>query len=479
MTTRPCTQVASIRYQENSCDYFERIRHLDFPILLDSNAHASNGRFDIIAAQPAALLSSLSKKRLKHTTNSESIDFFDLSEVNSPHSFELINTAIDRFTTKDSCHEHSPFVSGAIGVFSYDFGMPLNQLPAPEQSDWPSLIIGIYQWAIVQDHQQRLAWLLADPKYDDSKFDLLLKSLETDISKPAFLSLKLTSEWQLNGNKEDYEKAFSRSKAFINAGDCYQINVAQQFTASYQGDTWQAYKQLRTVSPTPFAVYFELPQSALVSLSPERFIQVDQTVVKTQPIKGTRKRVNNTLEDAKLMAELSGSEKDRAENLMIVDLMRNDIGKCCELGSVNVPSLFQIETHPNVHHMVSTVKGDLKESSPYQSLRLLRKTLPGGSVTGAPKRRSMEIIDQLENFSRSIYCGSVAYINNSGDMDSNILIRSLLFSQQDEHASGQVNCWGGGGIVADSELEAEYQESLHKINNLLTALASNPKAKEY
>ena len=179
------------------------------------------------------------------------------------------------------------------------------------------------------------------------------------------------------------------------------------------------------------------------------------------------------------MAELSGSEKDRAENLMIVDLMRNDIGKCCELGSVNVPSLFQIETHPNVHHMVSTVKGNLKESSPYQSLRLLRKTLPGGSVTGAPKRRSMEIIDQLENFSRSIYCGSVAYINNSGDMDSNILIRSLLFSQQDEHASGQVKCWGGGGIVADSELEAEYQESLHKINNLLTALASNPKAKEY
>ena len=479
MTTRPCTQVASIHYLENSCDYFERIRHLDFPILLDSNAHASNGRFDIIAAQPAALLSSLSKKRLKHTTNSEPIDFFYLSEVNSPHSFELINTAIDRFTTKDSCHEHSPFVSGAIGVFSYDFGMPLNQLPAPEQSDWPSIIIGIYQWAIVQDHQQQLAWLIADPKYDDSKFDLLLKSLETDISKPTFLSLKLTSEWQLNGNKEDYEKAFNRSKAFINAGDCYQINVAQQFTASYQGDTWQAYKQLRTVSPTPFAVYFELPQSALVSLSPERFIQVDQTVVKTQPIKGTRKRVNNTLEDAKLMAELSGSEKDRAENLMIVDLMRNDIGKCCELGSVNVPSLFQIETHPNVHHMVSTVKGDLKESSPYQSLRLLRKTLPGGSVTGAPKRRSMEIIDQLENFSRSIYCGSVAYINNSGDMDSNILIRSLLFSQQDEHSSGQVNCWGGGGIVADSELEAEYQESLHKINNLLTALASNPKAKEY
>ena len=179
------------------------------------------------------------------------------------------------------------------------------------------------------------------------------------------------------------------------------------------------------------------------------------------------------------MAELSGSEKDRAENLMIVDLMRNDIGKCCEIGSVNVPSLFQIETHPNVHHMVSTVEGDLKENSTYQSLRLLRNTLPGGSVTGAPKRRSMEIIDQLENFSRTIYCGSVAYINNSGDMDSNILIRSLLFSQQKENSSGQVSCWGGGGIVADSELEAEYQESLHKINNLLTALASSPKAKKY
>lgn len=473
MTTRPCIQVASIRYLENSCDYFERIRHLDFPILLDSNAHASNGRFDITAAQPAALLSSVAMEGLKHTSGNENIDFFDLSQVDSSHSFELINTAIDRFTTKDCCHEHSPFVSGAIGVFSYDFGMPLNQLAAPEQTGWPSLIVGIYQWAIVQDHQQRLAWLLADPKYDYNKFDRLLTSLEADISKPVFPTLTLTSEWQLNGDQADYEQAFNKSKEFINAGDCYQINFAQQFTASYQGDTWQAYKQLRTVSPTPFAVYFELPQSALVSLSPERFIQVNQTAVKTQPIKGTRKRANNSLEDAKLMAELSGSEKDRAENLMIVDLMRNDIGKCCELGSVKVPSLFQIETHPNVHHMVSTVEGSLPENTTLGSLHLLSSTLPGGSVTGAPKRRSMEIIDQLENFSRSIYCGSVAYINNSGDMDSNILIRSLLFSQQDEKPSGQVNCWGGGGIVADSELEAEYQESLQKINNLLTALATN------
>ncbi|MBE87785.1 MAG: aminodeoxychorismate synthase, component I [Verrucomicrobiales bacterium] len=473
MTTRPCIQVAPIPYLDSSCNYFERIRHLDFPILLDSNAKASNGRFDIIAAQPVALLSSVPTKALNYVASNEPIDFFDLSQADSYDSFELINTAIGRFTTKNSCHDHSPFVSGAIGVFSYDFGMPLNQIAAPDQGHWPSLVVGIYQWAIVQDHQQRLAWLLADPKYDHNKFDRLATSLERDIAKQDRPALTLTSEWQLNGSKEDYQQAFNRSKAFINAGDCYQINFAQQFTASYQGDTWQAYKQLRTVSPTPFAVYFELPQSALVSLSPERFIQVNQTAVKTQPIKGTRKRANNGLEDAKLMAELSGSEKDRAENLMIVDLMRNDIGKCCELGSVNVPSLFQIETHPNVHHMVSTVKGSLPENSTLESLRLLSNTLPGGSVTGAPKRRSMEIIDQLENFSRSVYCGSVAYINNSGDMDSNILIRSLLFSQQDEHSSGQVNCWGGGGIVADSELEAEYKESLHKINNLLTALASN------
>lgn len=475
MTTRPCTQVTSIPYHSNSCDYFERIRHLDLPILLDSNANATNGRFDIIAAQPVAVLSSWLREDFSSIANRDSIEYIHLSEAYfNAHGFELINETLNRYTTKNSCHEHSPFVSGAIGVFSYDFGMPLNAIKAPEQKpSWPSLIIGIYQWAIVQDHQQQLAWLLADPKCSSDRVKTLLTVLNKRTRSQEIQLLTLTSEWHVNGNKDAYSQLFEKTKDFINAGDCYQINFAQQFSAHYEGDPWQAYRQLRTVSPTPFAVYFELPHSALASLSPERFIQVNETTVKTQPIKGTRKRANNSLEDATLMAELSGSEKDRAENLMIVDLMRNDLGKSCVLGSVKVPSLFQIETHPNVHHMVSTVEGQLTRSDTIDSLTLLLNTLPGGSVTGAPKRRSMEIIDQLENFSRSIYCGSVAYINNSGDMDSNILIRSLLFSEDQKRHFGQVNCWGGGGIVADSEVEAEYQESLQKINNLLTALASN------
>ena len=271
---------------------------------------------------------------------------------------------------------------------------------------------------------------------------------------------------------------------YIEQGDCYQVNFAQQMSAQYSGDSWQAYKKLRNVSPTPFAAFFQTPQASLISLSPERFIQVQDKQVQTQPIKGTRKRGGSAQEDVKLMSELSGSQKDRAENLMIVDLMRNDLGKCCKQGSIKVPKLFQIETHPNVHHLVSTVTAELSDTSVSASLSLLQNSLPGGSVTGAPKKRAMEIIDELENFSRSIYCGSVAYITNSGNMDSNILIRSLLLTktmadtdyagdEKDDVNSknGVVHCWGGGGIVADSKAELEYEESLQKIRNILDTLS--------
>jgi para-aminobenzoate synthetase component 1 len=208
-----------------------------------------------------------------------------------------------------------------------------------------------------------------------------------------------------------------------------------------------------------------------MSLSPERFIQIKNQQVQTQPIKGTRKRGATDEEDKALISDLSNSEKDKAENLMIVDLMRNDLGKCCKQGSIKVPTLFEIETHPNVHHLVSTVTAELPQTGVSASLELLKSSLPGGSVTGAPKKRAMEIIDELESFSRSIYCGSVAYIDNSGNMDSNILIRSLLLSKEVNEENGIVRCWGGGGIVADSKAELEYEESLQKIRNLLDALS--------
>ena len=462
MNTKPRANTVDIPYMQDSCSYFERLHHLPYPVLLDSNAQASAGRFDIITAAPASIIS---------------------SEANTDNDglFTQINKDISTYTTSGAQHLSAPFVSGAIGVFSYDLGMQLNGLETNNSSQWPLLIVGVYQWAIVQDHQEQQAWLLADPKQDESLTAELLGLItnkQTVEEKP----FTLTSHWQSSANTENYTKLFDSAMNYIEQGDCYQVNFAQQMSAQYKGDSWQAYKKLRKVSPTPFAAYFETDQACLMSLSPERFIQVNGLQVQTQPIKGTRKRGATADEDKALIAELSGSEKDRAENLMIVDLMRNDLGKCCKQGSIKVPKLFEVESHPNVHHLVSTVTAELPQASVSASLALLKSSLPGGSVTGAPKKRAMEIIDELESFSRTIYCGSVVYIDNSGNMDSNILIRSLLLTKEAEYEetgsieaesveTGTIECWGGGGIVADSKAELEYEESLQKIRNILEALS--------
>ncbi|MDA8962612.1 aminodeoxychorismate synthase component I [Pseudomonadales bacterium] len=452
MNTQPRANTVDIPYMQDSCRYFERLRHLPYPVLLDSNAQASAGRFDIITAAPASIISS------KANSNKDAL-------------FAQINEKISTYTSCGASHVSAPFVSGAIGVFSYDLGMQLNDLDTHVSAPWPLLVVGVYQWAIVQDHQQQQSWLLSDPKQDQAITDGLMTLINNNQDNTAAESFTLTAPWQSSNNIESYNTRFNAAMNYIEQGDCYQVNVAQQMSAEYKGDSWQAYKKLRQTSPTPFAAYFETPQACLMSLSPERFIQVKDQQVQTQPIKGTRKRGATADEDKALIAELSSSEKDRAENLMIVDLMRNDLGKCCEQGSIKVPKLFDVESHPNVHHLVSTVTAKLCRTGVSASLELLKSSLPGGSVTGAPKKRAMEIIDELENFSRSIYCGSMVYIDNSGNMDSNILIRSLLLSRDDNQQTGTVKCWGGGGIVADSKAELEYEESLQKVRNILDALS--------
>jgi para-aminobenzoate synthetase component 1 len=452
MNTKPQANAVDIAYMPDSCRYFERLRHLPYPVLLDSNAQASAGRFDIITASPASIISSE-------------------AHSNNDALFAQINEDISNYTSNGAKHLNAPFVSGAIGVFSYDLGMQLNDLKTDTNTAWPMLIVGVYQWAIVQDHQQQQSWLLSDPKQDKRLTDALWTLINNNPENTDTQSFNLTSAWQTSADKASYNTLFNSAMNYIAQGDCYQVNVAQQMSAGYEGDSWQAYKKLREVSPTPFAAYFETPQASLMSLSPERFIQIKNQQVQTQPIKGTRKRGATDEEDKALISDLRNSEKDKAENLMIVDLMRNDLGKCCKQGSIKVPTLFEIETHPNVHHLVSTVTAELPQTGVSASLELLKSSLPGGSVTGAPKKRAMEIIDELESFSRSIYCGSVAYIDNSGNMDSNILIRSLLLSKEVNEENGIVRCWGGGGIVADSKAELEYEESLQKIRNLLDALS--------
>lgn len=489
----PNLRKRSLPYHNDGTHYFEQVSPFSYPVFFDSNAASSNGRFDIISAAPCALLTSGTDvespdnsieltDQINITLAQTSITAID-EDYSNEKIVETVDQLISTHTTNAVAEKDLPFVAGLIGLLSYDFGLTRHTLNHSKEYRHPNILVGIYQWAIVIDHTKKRCHLVADLKLPQPHWNSLLSLLENTHSNAnqKLLNFELTETWQSNLVKKEYDKRFNKAIDYIESGDCYQVNLAQRFSSRYQGSTWQAYQQLRTTSPTPFALYIETPNTAALCLSPERFISVHDGHVTTQPIKGTRKRGANTKEDQQLMEELRGAEKDRAENLMIVDLLRNDLGKHCIHGSIAAPELFKIETHPNVHHMVSTITGALPESSVSSSLSLLLGCLPGGSITGAPKKRAMEIIAELEPHSRSLYCGSCAYIDRSGNMDSNILIRSLLVEKDEAIKSEEVNaaieqgaiyCWGGGGIVADSKADEEYAEALQKIQNLLDKLST-------
>src|SRR3989338_6035986 len=265
-----------------------------------------------------------------------------------------------------------------------------------------------------------------------------------------------------NFTPDSYANAFATVQNYLQAGDCYQINLAQRFSAQAGGDAFGAYLRLRRLSPAPYAAFLNFPQARILCGSPERFISVQDGKVETMPIKGTRPRSSDAMKDRQLADDLRNHPKDRAENLMIVDLLRSDLGKSCVPGSVRAPKLFEVESFANVHHLVSTVEGRLAAGR--DALDVLRDCFPGGSVTGAPKLRAMQIIEQLEPDRRGIYCGAIGYVGFDGNMDSNIAIRTLV------HSNGQIRCWAGGGIVADSDLAAEYQETLDKASAMLELL---------
>jgi para-aminobenzoate synthetase component 1 len=249
---------------------------------------------------------------------------------------------------------------------------------------------------------------------------------------------------------------------YLHEGDCYQVNLAQRYSAHATGDAYPAYLELRRNSPAPWSAFLDWPHAQILCASPERFLRVQHGLVQTKPIKGTRPRSADVAEDARLKDDLLRHPKDRAENLMIVDLLRNDLGKSCEPGSIQTTNLFEVESYANVHHLVSTIEGRLQSGK--TALDLLRECFPGGSITGAPKLRAMEIIEQLEPQRRGIYCGAIGYVGYDGAMDTNIAIRTLVYS------SGVIRCWAGGGIVADSTCEAEYQETRDKARAMLELL---------
>jgi len=320
------------------------------------------------------------------------------------------------------------------------------------------------------DHQlQRISGDIAD----SNTLNAILLALKTNdnpdastgdpcISGNSNRSFQLLSEFSPKWTSTQYQQAYQRIKAYILAGDCYQVNLTQQLTATYKGDTYSLFRRIIEKHRTPHFAYLKTGQGDILSFSPESFLSIENGHICTQPIKGTRQRHPDPSIDQIVANDLLNSAKDRAENIMIVDLLRNDLGHLAKTGSVKVKQLCELKTFSNVHHLVSHICAELRDDiSPLQALLACS---PGGSITGAPKIRAMEIIDELEDFPRNIYCGSVFLYGHNGRLESNIAIRTIACYK------GQASIWGGGGIVADSVDADEYKESLFKIKHLLDEL---------
>ncbi len=369
------------------------------------------------------------------------------------------------FKNTDLADSDLPFIGGALGYFGYDLGQRFEQLPTQAQHDidLPDMAVGIYQQALIYDRAQKQFYLVCE---EGKRADI------TTFLKQSFIQYKSTDNaanfalqdgWQSNISKAQYFEKFAQVQEYLLSGDCYQINLAQRFQANYQGDEFLAYQALRAHNQAPFSAFIRFNDAAVLSISPERFLKLANGQVQSKPIKGTKPRSTDAEIDKQNAIDLLHSEKDRAENLMIVDLLRNDISKVCIPGTVTVPKLFDIESFPAVHHLVSTVIGELAPE--HNATDLLRGAFPGGSITGAPKIRAMEVIDELEPHHRSVYCGAIGYISACGNMDTSITIRTLACKDN------TVYCWAGGGLVADSTPESEYQETFDKVAKILPVLA--------
>lgn len=445
--------VISLPWRLDAAEFwFARLNHLPWAMLLHSG-HADHpySRFDIVVADPLTTL----------VTHGDSTRISsDPDRALSDDPLSLLERELNALPFDADSHTDLPFQGGALGLFGYDLGRRFETLPDHAQDDisLPDMAVGLYDWALIVDHHKKTVLLLS---HTDAAARLAWLEAQQPVSVADFT---LTSAWRSNMSAEEYAQKFAQVQAYLHSGDCYQVNLAQRFQANFAGDEWQAFTRLNASNRAPFSAFLRLEQGAVLSLSPERFIHLAEGTIQTRPIKGTLPRLTDPEADRQQAERLVASPKDRAENLMIVDLMRNDIGRVAEPGSVRVPELFVVEPFPAVHHLVSTITARLPASR--SACDLLRASFPGGSITGAPKVRAMQIIDELEPHRRNAWCGSIGYLSVCGTMDTSITIRTLTA------CDGQLYCSAGGGIVADSQCEAEYQETFDKVNRILHQLES-------
>ena len=460
MPSSPTLFIVELDYHADSSRYFEPFANTPWSCFLDSSSATFNeeqhDRFDVITASPWAEITAYEDNRI--IVNNHIKAEQQVIEQSSP--FTVIDDLLKTMTPVND--ETIPFAGGALGFWGYELVSQLEPKQIqPRDNNTPVMGVGLYHWAFISDHQKEECYLVFHPDISNKERDEILGKFDfTDSTHDQAFTLE--SAFQTSITNADYSTAFDRIQDYILSGDTYEVNLTQEFTCRYSGSCWSAYKHLRKISPAPYSAYIRHPDINILSHSPERFIKVTDRKVETHPIKGTRPRGANPAEDQAHAKELLSSIKDQAENLMIVDLLRNDLGKVCKTGSIQVPRLFGLETYANVHHMVSTVTGELADD--HSLLELMESAFPGGSVTGAPKIRSMQIIRELEASARNVYCGSIGYISCNGNMDTSITIRTLVADQNTLH------CWGGGAIVADSDCQQEYQESVTKVKNLMQGL---------
>ncbi len=448
----------ALPYHRDCTQLFAAIADRPWSVFLDSGRPGSEyGRYDIIVADPIATISA--------TNGITRISTADGISVTTDNPLDLIRIILGDI---EEC-SFLPFTGGAIGYAAYGLARYLPGLPniSNSPSGMPDMCFGIYDWAFVADHEERKSWLVKNHRcvMEQGRWEELIGIFSNPQPGLTDRTFSITGQIQSNLSPQQYAAAFERIQRYIHDGDCYQVNFAQMFSVDCQGDPWYAYKNLRAINPAPFGAYMNTPYGQILSCSPERFLRVAAGCVETKPIKGTKPRAQEQSEDRRLSEELLSSEKDRAENLMIIDLLRNDLGKSCSPGSIEVPSLFKVESFSQVHHLVSTVTGRLADGN--DALKLLSDCFPGGSITGAPKYRAMEIIDELEPDARGVYCGSIGYIGYDGNMDTNIAIRTMV------HEHGRMRFAAGGGIVSDSDMESEYQETFDKARAMFEMLEAS------
>ena len=468
----------------------EAFAGLAYRIFLDSATPGTRlGRYSFVTADPVAVVQSkAARTEMRDRNGVRTVDGDVLVHVGSLLGLHR-NSALAGLP---------PFQGGAAGYLAYDWGRVLERIPENRYEDLrlPDAVFGIYDWVIAWDHGASRAWLISTglPEVDEAarsrraeeRAAQVMEILSADRgadhggARPMIVeaghqsapSHPVEGGWwdrrldvRSSFTHHGYLDAVARVREYILAGDIFQANLSQRFEAPLTESPWDLYRRMRVRNAAPFAAFLETPEVSVVSASPERFLCVDEKGhVETRPIKGTMPRGFGPEHDGLLGQALSESAKDRAENLMIVDLMRNDLSRVCRPGTVRVPELFALEHYATVHHLVSTVVGELAPGR--DALDLLRAAFPGGSITGAPKVRAMEIIAELEPSQRSVYCGSIGYYSLSGALDTSIAIRTVVAPA----GRDRVYFSAGGGIVAESDPELEYRETLHKARGMIDAL---------